>query len=107
MSTIALTPEQTNAKEAFAALLTAGCQTKIGGFTFDTAVAGQYIIDPSGTKLLYRANLAKVDLAVLNPSIRPAAGTVALPVIESWQFTWDMNGVCQKNPDLSLVQVVS
>ena len=107
MSTITLTADQATQKAAFDALLATGLETKIGGFKLDATKPGAYIVDPVSKKLLYRANLADVDLSVINPAIKPAIGTTAAPIIKSWQLIWDTNGVCQNNPNLSLVQVVS
>ena len=107
MSTITLTPEQQAAKAAFAAFVAGGVQSQTGAFKLDPAVPLVYTIDPTGTKLLASGALAEVDLAKINPTIKPAPGSTALPVIASMPMSWDMNGVAKGNQAFNLVQVVA
>ena len=107
MSTIALTSEQVAAKTAFVAFIAGGVQTQIGAFKLDPAVPIVYTIDPTGTKLLASGALVDVDFSKINPTIKPALGTTALPVIASYPMAWDMNGVAKGNQAFNLVQVVS
>jgi len=107
MSTITLTTDQQTAKTNFATFISGGCQTRIGGFSLDPAVPLIYTIDPTGQKLLASGALRDVNLATVNPGIKPAPGTEALPVIASLPMAWDMKGIAQGNQAFNLVQVVS